>query len=107
MLERLELFSTHNLLMLLAFVLVAWMIWPVVCGIIGAMKGRAWQGVMHGLIWGPIGLFVVLFSSKKHVCPTCGQRTLSVSTRPIPRAIVQPIPQAIVLPIPVGESGEG
>lgn len=93
MIESLELFSPHNLLILLAIVLMAWLIWPVVCGILGAMKGQAWQGVMHGLFWGPIGLIVVLYSRKKHVCPTCGQKTLSDLGRPVPRAIVmEPLP---------------
>lgn len=75
--EVLQRFSVYNLSNVLGVVLICWLIWPVLCGILGAKRGQAFQGVMHGLLWGPFGLPVVLLSGRKHVCPTCGKRTLS------------------------------
>jgi hypothetical protein len=55
---------------------ILWGIWPVACGVIGAMRGQTVQGVVHGFLWGPIGVLVVLLSSRKYECPTCGKKTL-------------------------------
>ncbi len=57
-------------------VLIMWLIWPVICGLIGAGRGKAMAGFMQGLFWGPFGLLPVLLSAKKYPCPTCGCQTL-------------------------------
>ncbi|MBN2563783.1 MAG: hypothetical protein JXQ75_22930 [Phycisphaerae bacterium] len=76
-LDVLQRFSASNLTGLLSSALLFWLIWPVLCGLLGAKRGQGLQGVMHGLFWGPLGLPVVLLSSRKYVCPTCGKRTLA------------------------------
>lgn len=60
----------------LATILGFWLIWPIMCGVLGASRGQAFSGALSGFLWGPLGLLFVLVKSKKHVCPTCGQRTL-------------------------------
>jgi len=62
---------------ILVSVAILWGIWPVACGIIGAMRGQALQGAMHGLFWGPLGILIVLLSSPKYECPVCGKKTLN------------------------------
>jgi len=61
---------------LLKSILVMWLIWPILCGLIGAGRGKAMAGFMQGLFWGPFGLLPVLLSAKKYPCPTCGCQTL-------------------------------
>ena len=56
--------------------LLFWLVWPVLCGVLGASRGKAASGFFHGLMWGPFGLIPVLVSSRKYVCPTCGCQTL-------------------------------
>ncbi len=77
MLDILQRFSVGNLAGLLGVILVSWVIWPVLCGVLGARRGLGFQGVMHGILWGPLGLPIVLLSRRRHPCPTCGKRTLS------------------------------
>ena len=71
----------------LGAILATWLIWPILCGLIGLRKGELGRSAMHGLLWGPIGLFIVLLAQQKYVCPTCGQKTLktphSTDARPI------------------------
>lgn len=92
--------------------LATWLIWPVLCGILGARKGVAGRGIMNGLFWGPIGLVLVLLAERKYVCPTCGQKTLKTSpasdARPIlaleippPRTAPPPVPVPTPAPAPV------
>lgn len=61
---------------LLKSILLLWLVWPVLCGLIGAGRCKALSGFMQGLFWGPFGLIPVLFSAKKYPCPTCGCQTL-------------------------------
>jgi hypothetical protein len=61
---------------LLGTLLASWLIWPVLCGLLGARRGELGRGAWSGLLWGPIGLFMVLLAKRKYVCPTCGQKTL-------------------------------
>ena len=61
---------------ILQSILIMWLIWPVLCGLIGAGRGKAMAGFMQGLFWGPFGLLPVLLSKKKYPCPTCGCQTL-------------------------------
>ena len=75
--ETLQQFSTGSLVNMVWFVIGLWAIWPIACCLLGAQRGQAFQGFVHGLLWGPIGLPIVLLSSRKHICPTCGKRTLS------------------------------
>ena len=97
MLEVLQKFSGDHLISLVWVILLSWLIWPVLCGILGARRGQGALGVAHGFCWGPLGLPIVLLTSRKCVCPTCGKRTLSrraaaqdtpVRTRPVTAASV-------------------
>lgn len=76
MVDVLQRFSAPNPGYLIGLVFVFWAVWPIACGVIGATRGQALQGVIHGSLWGPVGLVVVLLSRPKQVCPTCGKRTL-------------------------------
>jgi len=69
---------------MLKSILLLWLVWPVLCCLIGAGRGRALSGFMQGLFWGPFGLIPVLFAAKKYPCPTCGCQTLKhpMSDRP-------------------------
>lgn len=88
MTEALQRFTADNTVNMLGLVAVLWAIWPLSCAVLGAQRGRAMYGFMQGFLWGPLGIPVVLMSTRKHFCPTCGQRTLS---RPIEaRALVSP-----------------
>ena len=87
MADILQRFSTGNMVSMLGVMIAAWMAWPVLCGVLGAKRCGVMQGVMHGLLWGPIGVVVVLASRAKCVCPTCGQRTL---TKPVDAAASVP-----------------
>ncbi|HKQ48397.1 MAG TPA: hypothetical protein VJZ71_10040 [Phycisphaerae bacterium] len=60
----------------LGAILATWLIWPVLCGLIGLRKGELGRGAMQGLLWGPFGLIFVLMAQRKYLCPTCGQKTL-------------------------------
>ena len=101
MVEVLQRFSTGNLSMLLGILLISWMVWPILCGVLGSRRGMGLQGVTHGLLWGPLGLVPVLLSRKKHVCPTCGERTMLEQTTA--HTIQSPLPTAVVAP-PVVET---
>ncbi len=103
MTEILRRFSTSNLTVALWIIILAWLIWPILCGILGARRGQGMQGVIQGLLWGPVGLLIVLFRKQKHPCPTCGHKTLShpVSPAPIaPAATSTPPPVATVAQAP-------
>lgn len=80
----------------LGALLATWLIWPILCGLIGLRKGELGRGAMHGLLWGPIGLFIVLLAQRKYACPTCGQKTLKTphiaEARPI-EAAIEPEPR--------------
>jgi len=89
--DALQGFSAGNATGILGTILISWMIWPIVCGLLGARRGLGLRGAAHGLLWGPIGLPIVLFSRSKQRCPTCGHRTLTTAPqRPVPHAIVMP-----------------
>lgn len=76
MMEALQQSSPSGLTNLVLVIVVLWLIWPVACGLIAYNRGQTLQGVVHGLLWGPIGVIIVLLSSRRYVCPTCGQKTL-------------------------------
>jgi hypothetical protein len=44
--------------------------------LIGHRKGRLLEGVIAGLMLGPIGLFWIAFAEAKAVCPECGGFTV-------------------------------
>ena len=91
MVDALQAFTPSHLSGMLGTILISWLMWPVICGIVGAQRGMAMRGAMQGLFWGPIGLPIVLLTKQKHRCPTCGQRTLSAPVeRPPPHAVVLP-----------------
>ena len=110
MLDILQRFSADSLTKLLGIILVSWLVWPVLCGILGARRGQAMNGVVQGLILGPLALPVILLGSRKYECPSCGKRTLtqpveaSVLAAPIlpptslPQALPQPAAQAEPMP---------
>ncbi|HWL93170.1 MAG TPA: hypothetical protein VNT79_06520 [Phycisphaerae bacterium] len=77
MTEALRGFQPEQLSNLMWTMLAGWLVWPVLCGLIGMNKGMGGKGAMHGLVWGPIGLIVVLAGRQKHPCPTCGCKTLN------------------------------
>ncbi len=87
--------STGDVSMLLWVMLGSWLIWPVLCGVLGARRNMAVEGAVHGLFWGPIGLLVVLLKKPRHVCPTCGQRSLAVPAEKLPNSL--PPPNAVTL----------
>ena len=93
---------------LLKSILVMWLIWPVLCGLIGAGRGRAMSGFMQGLFWGPFGLIPVLFAAKRYPCPTCGCQTLKhpMSDRPYEPTVARTVTRVgtDMPPIPL-ESG--
>jgi hypothetical protein len=74
--EALQHQSVPDVSGILFTVAILWGIWPVACGVIGAMRGQTFQGIMHGFLWGPFGVLVVLLSSRKYECPMCGKKTL-------------------------------
>ena len=89
--DALQGFSPGHLTGVLGTVLISWLVWPIVCGLLGARRGMGLRGAVHGLFWGPIGLPIVLLTKAKHRCPTCGQRTLTTATdRSPPHAVVLP-----------------
>lgn len=90
MTEVLQKFSTGSVSVLLWVMLGSWLLWPVLCGVLGARRNLAMEGAMHGLFWGPIGLLVVLMKKPKHRCPTCGQRSLTVPAEQRPGAAWPP-----------------
>jgi len=96
--EILQRFSVTNLTSLLGIVLLFWAIWPVLCGVLGARRGQGLQGVMHGLLWGPLALPVVLLGGSRHVCPTCGKRTLRHPAEPPPETTLAAPPPVIARP---------
>ena len=93
MTETLQRFSTGNLTLLLGGVIAFWLIWPIICGLLGASRGLGWQGVSHGLLWGPLGLLFVLLGKQRYACPTCGQKTLPQPIESPPFATVAPPPE--------------
>lgn len=94
MTEVLQKFSTGSMSAMLWIILGSWLIWPILCGVLGARRNMAAEGAMHGLFWGPIGLLVVLMKKPRHACPTCGKRTLTVPAELLPGT---PPPSAITL----------
>lgn len=90
---------------ILKSILMLWLVWPVLCGLIGAGRGKALAGFMQGLFWGPFGLIPVLFSAKKYSCPTCGCQTLKhpLSDRPYEPSVARTVTRAGVdmPPIPL------
>ncbi len=90
MTEVLQQFSTGSVSVLLWIMLGSWLIWPILCGVLGARRNMAFEGAMHGLFWGPIGLLVVLMKKPRHTCPTCGQRSLTVPAEHLPGASLPP-----------------
>lgn len=70
-------YSAGSLTGVLFTVMALWMVWPIICGFLGASRGGVGSGIMHGIMWGPVALPIVLLSGKKHTCPTCGKKTLS------------------------------
>jgi len=82
--------STGSVSTLLWVMLGSWLIWPVLCGVLGARRNMAVEGAMHGLFWGPVGLLVILMKKRKHVCPTCGQRSLAVPAERLPSPVLPP-----------------
>jgi hypothetical protein len=100
MAQILQRFSAGNLTGLLGAILLFWLVWPILCGVLGAKRGLGMQGVMHGLLWGPLGLPVVLLSGRKHVCPTCGKRTLTTLPEASPVTMSLPAVQPEVLTPP-------
>ncbi len=99
--DALQTFSPGHLTGVLVTILISWLVWPIVCGLLGARRGQGLRGAVHGLFWGPIGLPIVLLSKAKHRCPTCGHQTLTTAAgRPPPHAVVMPsmCPPQDVLP---------
>lgn len=78
---------------MLVTIIAVWAVWPLACGILGASRGQAAQGALHGLLWGPFGLLIVLLGKRKYACPMCGHKTL---TRPPetarPTTVIRPPP---------------
>ncbi len=74
--DTLQQFSIGGVRQGIILMLGFWLVWPVLCGILGARRGRATEGVMHGLMWGPVGVLIVLAGGRRYVCPTCGKKTL-------------------------------
>jgi len=95
MVEALQQFSMPNVTQMIVVVIVLWAIWPIACGLLGASRGQAFQGAMHGLLWGPLGLPIVLLSKKKYACPTCGAKTLTRPPETARPAAVAPPPQLV------------
>lgn len=75
-LKRLSAPGMEGMQGMMTSLMVFWLIWPVVCGILAANRGKVWMGVFHGLMWGPFGLLFVLLGKQRHRCPTCGEMTL-------------------------------
>jgi hypothetical protein len=102
--QILQRFSTSNLTGLLGAVLLFWLAWPILCGALGAKRGLGMQGVLHGLLWGPLGLPIVLLCGRKHLCPTCGKRTLSTlpEASPVTTSLAPVQPE---VPTPPAEPG--
>jgi len=94
MTDVLQKFSTGSVNVLLWVMLGSWLMWPILCGVLGARRKMAAEGAMHGLFWGPFGLLVVLLKKPKHPCPTCGQRTLTVPAEYLPGAVPPPTARA-------------
>jgi hypothetical protein len=67
-------------------VALMWAAWPVICGLLGARRGQMMKGALNGLLWGPIGIFIILLEPVKYCCPTCGQKTLKQPHAGLPEA---------------------
>lgn len=88
-------------------ILLSWLIWPIVCGFLGARRGQPFKAAMNGFMWGPFGLVFVLLAKERHCCPTCGKRTLDrryepeMATPAIPEAMAaMTAPPKLALPKP-------
>ena len=80
-------------------VALMWIAWPVVCGFLGARRGQAMKGALNGLLWGPIGIFMILLAPVKHCCPTCGQKTLRQQHVGLPKKMVGDEQPAAIRPV--------
>lgn len=88
MVDTLQQFSMGGVRQVIILMLGFWLVWPVLCGILGARRGRAAEGVMHGLMWGPVGVLIVLAGGRRYVCPTCGKKTLRKPLEARPMAMM-------------------
>ncbi|MBK8267641.1 MAG: hypothetical protein IPK83_04790 [Planctomycetes bacterium] len=77
MAEALQGFQPDRMTSMIWTVLAGWIVWPILCGFLGASRGQTRKGFMHGLVWGPFGVIFILASKRKYECPTCGGHTLS------------------------------
>ncbi|MCG8406791.1 MAG: hypothetical protein MI923_16465 [Phycisphaerales bacterium] len=91
MIDVLERFTIPNLFAVLGLLILMWLFWPVLCGILGARRGQGLQGAAFGLLLGPLGLLPILLSRPRRVCstcPACGRRELSPVRRHVPAALI-------------------
>lgn len=103
MAETLQGFQPDRMLNMIWTILAGWIIWPILCAVIGAGRDQTKKGFMLGLVWGPIGLIIILASKRKYECPTCGCQTLSADLHG--RLIASPAaPPPVALPAIMAES---
>lgn len=98
MIELLERFTIANVIAVLTLSILMWLIWPVLCGALGARHGQGVQGAFFGLLLGPLGLMTVLLSKPKRICPMCGKRTLSPKEADATNLAVRQSPHQLVPP---------
>jgi rRNA maturation protein Nop10 len=57
-------------------ILSFWLLFTAIGALIGHRKGRILEGVIAGLLLGPIGVLWIAFAEARPVCPECGGFTV-------------------------------
>lgn len=65
----------------MAFLLI-WLLFGIVAAMIGKQKGEGLSGFILGILFGPIGILIVLFGKgNRKTCPACKELIHKDATR--------------------------
>lgn len=56
------------------FLLLTWIVWPVIGALVASRHGAWLAGLMLGMFLGPLGLLLAFFVDARPNCPGCGGR---------------------------------